>query len=71
MAALHSFVGIAASIVGFSRVIYSFSEEELTGIELLEAFFGIFIGNVTFTGSIVAFGKLQGYLRSAPLLIGG
>ncbi|EMS15774.1 NAD(P) transhydrogenase subunit alpha, putative, partial [Entamoeba histolytica HM-3:IMSS] len=37
----------------------------------LETVLGIFIGGMTFTGSLVAFGKLQGIIRSKPLIIGG
>ncbi|MGL4206595.1 MAG: Re/Si-specific NAD(P)(+) transhydrogenase subunit beta, partial [Aeromonadaceae bacterium] len=105
VAILHSFVGLAAVLVGFnsyieiipseaSKVVLSFSSPEefmaaaqaamaqlteqsgqgahhLTGamlnIHLTEIFLGVFIGAVTFTGSIVAFGKLNGIISSKPL----
>ena len=69
IAALHSFVGIAATIVGYS----SFFKEQTVGkhesLQLVETYLGIFIGALTFTGSIVAWGKLQGTIRSEPFLI--
>ena len=70
VAILHSFVGLAATIVGFA----SFAKNEAADIENLkniETSLGIFIGAVTFTGSVVAWGKLQGVIKSNPLIIGG
>ena len=105
VAVLHSFVGLAAVLVGFNsfiellpsgadKVVLSFSSPEefmaaaqaamaqlasqnsqsahhLTGamlnIHLTEIFLGVFIGAVTFTGSIVAFGKLNGFISSKPM----
>lgn len=68
IAMLHSFVGLAAVFVGFNsymdRAVVS---PEMHNIHLVEVFLGIFIGAVTFTGSIVAFGKLNGKLSSKPL----
>ncbi|PIW61971.1 Re/Si-specific NAD(P)(+) transhydrogenase subunit beta [Shewanella sp. CG12_big_fil_rev_8_21_14_0_65_47_15] len=106
VAILHSFVGMAAVLVGFnsfidlhpqevSQVVVAVggdinttlaavhdalseaakaaSKEHLTGamlnIHLVEVFLGIFIGAVTFTGSIVAFGKLRGLISSKPLML--
>ncbi|EGM70983.1 Re/Si-specific NAD(P)(+) transhydrogenase subunit beta [Shewanella sp. HN-41] len=106
VAVLHSFVGMAAVLVGFnsfidlhpeqvSQVVVAVggdinttlaavhdalseaakaaSKEHLTGamlnIHLVEVFLGIFIGAVTFTGSIVAFGKLRGLISSKPLML--
>jgi len=70
VAMLHSFVGLAAVAVGFN----SFLEHQpMSGaalsIHLVEVFLGIFIGAVTFTGSIVAFGKLRGILSSKSLML--
>ncbi len=69
VAILHSFVGLAAVLVGFSS--YLDPTETVTHAEhvihLVEVFIGIFIGAVTFTGSIVAFGKLRGTIKSSPL----
>jgi len=62
VAILHSFVGLAAVLVGFNSYLYHEPglEPILVNIHLTEVFLGIFIGAVTFTGSIVAFGKLRG-----------
>ncbi|GAB3439861.1 Re/Si-specific NAD(P)(+) transhydrogenase subunit beta [Phycicoccus ginsengisoli] len=69
VAMLHSFVGLAAVLVGFN----SFAEggEAGTGrtIHLVEVFLGVFIGAVTFTGSIVAFLKLSARIKSSPLML--
>lgn len=71
VAILHSFVGLAAVLVGFN----SYSEHApglapvMENIHLTEIFLGIFIGAVTFTGSIVAFGKLHGKIASSPLIL--
>jgi H+-translocating NAD(P) transhydrogenase subunit beta len=70
VAILHSFVGLAAVLVGFNTYI---DHGELTGallnIHLVEVFLGVFIGAVTFTGSIVAFGKLRGIIDSKSLML--
>ena len=68
IALLHSFVGLAAVLVGIS----SFAAPgevapDMHTIHLIEVFVGIFIGAVTFTGSLVAFGKLNGKISSKPL----
>lgn len=73
VAILHSFVGLAAVLVGFA----SFLEPAglFTGAEKvvhdIEVFLGVLIGAVTFTGSVAAFGKLQGILSSRPLTLPG
>ena len=68
IALLHSFVGLAAVLVGFNSFIDAGSvAEEMHTIHLVEVFLGIFIGAVTFTGSLVAFGKLNGKISSKPL----
>ena len=68
IAILHSFVGLAAMFVGFNTYM---EHEPLFGAMLnihnIEVFLGVFIGAVTFTGSIVAFGKLRGTFSSKPL----
>ena len=73
VAILHSFVGAAAVLVGFAITMQS--DADYTGTEALihrvETVIGIFVGAVTFTGSVVAFGKLQGVIRSKPLLLPG
>lgn len=63
VAVLHSFVGLAAVLVGFNS--YGLAHEAdpvLQSIHNVEVFLGIFIGAVTFSGSLVAFGKLSGKL---------
>ncbi len=68
IALLHSFVGLAAVLVGFNSYIYPGNvPSDMHTIHLIEVFLGVFIGAVTFTGSIVAFGKLNGKISSAPL----
>ncbi|MGD6736331.1 Re/Si-specific NAD(P)(+) transhydrogenase subunit beta [Photobacterium leiognathi subsp. mandapamensis] len=72
VAILHSFVGMAAVLVGYNSYleppVYSgeFAHTEHV-IHMVEVFLGVFIGAVTFTGSIVAFGKLRGVISSSPL----
>jgi len=69
VAILHSFVGLAAVLVGFGSYLDPHTHT-LTGaahtIHLVEVFVGIFIGAITFTGSIVAWGKLDGKVPSKP-----
>ena len=70
VAMLHSFVGAAAVLVGIA----SFGESgHLTGtdevIHLVEIYAGVFIGAITFTGSIIAFAKLQGMIGGKPLTL--
>ncbi|MDO4643711.1 MAG: NAD(P)(+) transhydrogenase (Re/Si-specific) subunit beta [Cardiobacteriaceae bacterium] len=68
IALLHSFVGLAAVLVGFNSYIEAGNiSHDMHTIHLIEVFLGIFIGAVTFTGSLVAFGKLNGRISSKPL----
>jgi H+-translocating NAD(P) transhydrogenase subunit beta len=73
VAVLHSFVGLAAVLVGFAS--YLGAAESASGAERMlhevETFVGIFVGAITFTGSVVAFLKLRGTLRSKPVLLPG
>ncbi|HEY0715339.1 MAG TPA: Re/Si-specific NAD(P)(+) transhydrogenase subunit beta [Polyangia bacterium] len=73
VAILHSFVGAAAVLVGFAT--YLDPRLNLTGVEAsiheIEIFVGTFVGALTFTGSVVAFAKLQGLIGSRPLLLPG
>ena len=73
VAILHSFVGAAAVLVGFASAFAP--PAGLSGVEAriheVEIFIGVFVGAVTFTGSVVAFGKLQGVIGSKPLLLPG
>ena len=71
VALLHSLVGLAAVLVGIGT--YIDADSNYVGVEKtiheVEIFLGVLIGAVTFTGSVVAFGKLQGVLHSRPLML--
>ena len=70
VAMLHSFVGLAAVAVGYNSFLeHSAISGIMLNIHLVEVFLGVFIGAVTFTGSIVAFGKLNGVLSSKSLML--
>ena len=71
IALLHSFVGLAAVLIGFVNYIeptYYASDIE-KNIHHIEIVIGVFIGAITFTGSLIAFGKLKELLPSAPLVL--
>jgi NAD(P) transhydrogenase subunit beta len=71
VAILHSLVGLAAVLVGLVNFINPITE--YIGVEKtihsIEIYLGIFIGMVTFSGSIVAFGKLSGKVSGSPLIL--
>ncbi|MFK8082910.1 MAG: Re/Si-specific NAD(P)(+) transhydrogenase subunit beta [Granulosicoccus sp.] len=71
VAILHSFVGLAAVLVGFAT--YLDPESNYVGTERtihdVEIYLGILIGALTFTGSVIAFGKLSGKVGSKPLIL--
>jgi H+-translocating NAD(P) transhydrogenase subunit beta len=69
VAMLHSFVGLAAVLVGYSSYLESQDAGTSDGLHLVEVFLGVFIGAVTFTGSIVAFLKLSARIKSSPLML--
>lgn len=73
IAMLHSFVGLAAVLVGYNTYLqmdsHIFSEPTMHTILLVEVFLGVFIGAVTLTGSIVAFGKLNGKISSKAMML--
>ena len=74
VAMLHSFVGLAAVLVGFANYLdpeaaSHFNTNVEKTIHEVEIYLGVLIGAVTFTGSVVAFGKLQGVVGSRPLLL--
>ena len=74
VAMLHSFVGLAAVLVGFATFLdtgHHFATEAEKSIHDVEIYLGILIGAITFTGSIVAFGKLSGKIGGRPLLLPG
>ena len=69
VAMLHSFVGLAAVLVGYSSFLESRDAGTDDKLHLVEVFLGVFIGAVTFTGSIVAFLKLSARIKSSPLML--
>jgi NAD(P) transhydrogenase subunit beta len=73
VALMHSMVGLAAMLVGFATFIDN--SVELKGVEKsiheIEIYLGILIGAITFSGSIIAFGKLSGRIGGNPLLLPG
>ncbi|MCY3803985.1 MAG: Re/Si-specific NAD(P)(+) transhydrogenase subunit beta [Proteobacteria bacterium] len=73
VAILHSFVGLAAVLVGVSS--YLDPNAHFQGAEKIihevEVFLGVFIGAITFTGSVIAFGKLKGSISGKPLMLPG
>ena len=82
VAILHSFVGLAAVLVGLSVFIAGDSHQVVEKADVstwnphdlihrIEIFLGVFIGGLTFTGSVIAWGKLDGRIGSKPLMILG
>jgi len=82
IALLHSFVGLAAVLVGWNGYLHVEANpqggeaallraSDLLGIHSAEVVIGVFIGAVTFTGSIVAFLKLSARMKSSPLMLPG
>jgi NAD(P) transhydrogenase subunit beta len=77
VAAMHSLVGLAAVLIAMAAfndpVAYgiALAGETLHGSNRIELFIGTFVGAITFTGSIIAFGKLSGKLGSKPLRFAG
>jgi len=82
IALLHSFVGLAAVVVGWNGYLHVEADidgqeaglleaQDLLGIHSAEVFIGVFIGAVTFTGSVVAFLKLSARIKSSPLMLPG
>ncbi len=73
VAILHSLVGIAAVAVGFASFLDP--DKHFVGVELtihdIETYLGVLIGAVTFSGSIIAFGKLSGRIGGKPLTLPG
>ena len=71
VAILHSFVGLAAVFVGIGSYLQhpTFATPAEKTIHDIEIFVGVFIGAITFTGSVVAFGKLKALISSKPLTL--
>lgn len=72
IALLHSFVGAAAVLVGFNSFMAPDATAQALGaFHLGEVFLGVFVGAVTFTGSIIAYLKLSAKISGAPLVLPG
>jgi NAD(P) transhydrogenase subunit beta len=75
VALMHSMVGLAAMLVGFATFIDPEASKAVSGaaksIHEMEIYIGIFIGAITFSGSIIAFGKLSGRIGGNPVLLPG
>jgi NAD(P) transhydrogenase subunit beta len=75
VALMHSLVGLAACLVGFANYIDPMASLNLShaekAIHEIEVYVGILIGAVTFSGSLIAFGKLSGKIGGKPLLLPG
>ena len=75
VALMHSLVGLAAMLVGYANFIDPAVSVKLTpaekAIHEIEMYLGVLIGAVTFSGSVIAFGKLSGRISGKPLLLPG
>jgi NAD(P) transhydrogenase subunit beta len=75
VALMHSLVGVAAVLVGYANYIDPAAAGQFTGAEKtiheVEIYLGILIGAVTFSGSLIAFGKLAGRISGKPVLLPG
>ncbi|MBT8039036.1 MAG: Re/Si-specific NAD(P)(+) transhydrogenase subunit beta [Gammaproteobacteria bacterium] len=75
VAILHSLVGLAAVAVGFANFLDPGRLAHYSGVDLtihdIETYIGILIGAVTFSGSVIAFGKLSGKISGNPMLLPG
>lgn len=72
IAMLHSFVGLSAVLIGFNSFLHPYGvSPAMETFHLGEVALGIFIGAVTFTGSIVAYLKLSAKIKGAPLMLPG
>ncbi len=74
VAAMHSLVGLAACLVGFASYVDTstvFASPAEKSIHEIEIYIGILIGAITFSGSVIAFGKLSGKIGGKPVLLPG
>ena len=69
VALMHSFVGLSAVLIAIAAVFNT--AENHTNVQRIELFIGAFIGAITFTASVVAFGKLSGKFGSKPIIFKG
>ena len=71
VAALHSFVGLAAVLVAIGTFLNHQAAGQVDGLLMGELSAGVIIGAITFTGSVIAFGKLQGLISGKPVVFTG
>src|SRR6185295_3202367 len=75
VAIMHSLVGVAAVLVGFANYIDPAASSAYAGAERtihqIEIYIGVLIGAVTFSGSVIAFGKLSGKIGGKPVILPG
>jgi NAD(P) transhydrogenase subunit beta len=71
VAMLHSFVGLAAVFVGIGQYLAKLDQNAINNVMMVEIVIGVWIGAITFTGSILAWAKLEGRVSGRPLLIPG
>ncbi|MDH4323114.1 MAG: NAD(P)(+) transhydrogenase (Re/Si-specific) subunit beta, partial [Betaproteobacteria bacterium] len=75
VALMHSLVGLAAMLVGFANYIDPAASADFQGAEKtiheVEIYLGVLIGAVTFSGSVIAFGKLSAKISGKPMLLPG
>jgi NAD(P) transhydrogenase subunit beta len=75
VAILHSLVGLAAMLVGFASFMDPNAQAQFVGVEHtihdIETYLGVLIGTVTFSGSVIAFGKLSAKISGKPLVLPG
>ncbi|MEQ2212808.1 hypothetical protein XENOCAPTIV_005361 [Xenoophorus captivus] len=72
VAAFHSLVGLAAMLTCVAEYMIEyphFATDPAANLTKIIAYLGTYIGGITFSGSLVAYGKLQGILNSAPLML--
>jgi H+-translocating NAD(P) transhydrogenase subunit beta len=69
VALMHSFVGLSAVLIAIAAVINP--AQDHSGAQKIELFIGAFIGAITFTASIIAFGKLSGKVSGKPVTFSG
>ena len=72
VAIMHSLVGLAACTIGFASFIdtsTTFPTASEHAIHLMEIYIGVLIGAVTFSGSVIAFGKLSGKISGKPVIL--
>lgn len=67
----HAFGGLAAALVGVAEFQHHVSEGHITAVTSGALGFEVYFGLITFTGSLMAFGKLQGFITGAPITYPG